>query len=700
MGIMTFLLLSVIALPVNTKGMDDEKVWDISFQGDGNAPFFQSSVVMELDLKGDSTKEDVMIFINKQKWEGDWDYDQNLKVTFREEGTYVIHLIHRNGYEETRKIVVELDNPSQAKIDTRSYKAGTWTKHHILLKAYGAKAVSKISYYEYKIGDGEWKKMQQDQLEISENLDEQVFVRAVSNTGREGEISKVWCRLWKNAPSVPKIICDKRSIAGWYDKIPNFSYEMEETKGVPVHVYAKLTKLDTKQSQTEIDQIPQIKKDGRYQLKIWAKDEAGNQSKTSDQTICFVDTKKPEIFVEYENVNNMQGVLRYQKAKIKVRDENLLKRSLKLETSGQQEKAWRQEGDFYQTEVVFSKDGKQDLKILAQDLAGNSSIREEKEFKIDTKKPEIYIDGIINGKSYKKPVNPWINVKDDHKDPQKIHVYLNGKEWMGTKINEDGYYTLEVQAEDMAGNKNNIVRKFTLNQKGIDIRCLQKNLQGKNIATRDLKPGFKIESLEPVQVTEFLVNGQKVQYQWKQDEVYVKEPIMDNGRCDISLHVKDANGEKKSSEKITFFYDTKNPVIKIKGLDQKNECEYGKEIVITLENTRDEWKEATLDGKDLHPVKGVISLKKLEPGIHTIHLNAQDLAGNITDKNIKIKVNKILPEPIKKIMEKSSTKKDTKEKKKGTKESYLWIIPGMVIFLLAAIMVYTNALNCRKYKDS
>lgn len=96
-----FLLLS--AIPADTKGMEETAVWDITWKGTGEEPFFRSSVVMEVDLKGSCTKDDIMIFVNRQKWEGEWDYEQTLKMTFYEEGNYEIHLIHRNGYEETRK---------------------------------------------------------------------------------------------------------------------------------------------------------------------------------------------------------------------------------------------------------------------------------------------------------------------------------------------------------------------------------------------------------------------------------------------------------------------------------------------------------------------------------------------------------------------------------------------------------------------
>ncbi len=55
----------------------------------------------------------------------------------------------------------------------------------------------------------------------------------------------------------------------------------------------------------------------------------------------------------------------------------------------------------------------------------------------------------------------------------------------------------------------------------------------------------------------FLVNGQKKEYQWKEDKVYIKDPITENGKCSVSLHVKDSAGNEKQVKKYSF-YDTQN----------------------------------------------------------------------------------------------------------------------------------------------
>ena len=264
-----------------------------------------------------------------------------------------------------------------------------------------------------------------------------------------------------------------------------------------------------------------------------------------------------------------------------------------------------------------------------------------------------------------RPVKIQVDVKDQNLNPDKTYIYLNGKKMNSVMIKKDGYYTIDVKTEDLAGNQNRCSRKFTVNQKGIQIHFLQEDLKEKQISTKNLKPGFRIESLEPVQVMAFLVNGQKKEYQWKEDKVYIKDPITENGKCSVSLHVKDSAGNEKTSEEIQFFYDTQKPVIKIEGLDQKSECEYGKQIGILLENKTDQWEKVILDGKEQKLEHHKITWKELAPGKHVLHLKAVDQAGNKTDQRITFKITKVLPKAVKQIVvkqDKIPSKKDEKNK--------------------------------------
>ena len=205
MGITVLLLFMV--LPVDTKG-DWEIPWDITLEGEGNDPAFRSSTVMEIFLKNGTAPKDVTIFVNQQKINPIWDYEQSTQISFQEEGIYKVHIVHKNGYEEIRQVMVELNNPTTAKITAGAYTPGAWSKKNVVLEAYGAKAVSDIQFYEYKIGQDEWKQMKNNKLEISKDFDDLVYIRAVSKAGREGVISQIPVRVWKQKPELAKIQCD------------------------------------------------------------------------------------------------------------------------------------------------------------------------------------------------------------------------------------------------------------------------------------------------------------------------------------------------------------------------------------------------------------------------------------------------------------------------------------------------------------
>ncbi|MFR9099491.1 MAG: hypothetical protein ACLVI9_07035 [Anaerostipes hadrus] len=194
-----------------------------------------------------------------------------------------------------------------------------------------------------------------------------------------------------------------------------------------------------------------------------------------------MDTKKPEIFIEYKN--KIQEISKYQRAKIRIKDQNILRKSMKIMTSGKQIKGWSRSGEYYESEVVFDHDGQHNLSVTAEDMAGNISIREEKTLKIDTKKPEIQISGIQNGKSYKTPVSIKLQVKDENSNMKKTKVYLNGKRWNFDQLKEDGYYLLRVEAEDLAGNQS-VVTKIHDQQKGVQIHFLQEKLEGKDVSQK------------------------------------------------------------------------------------------------------------------------------------------------------------------------------------------------------------------------
>ena len=94
---------------------------------------------------------------------------------------------------------------------------------------------------------------------------------------------------------------------------------------------------------------------------------------------------------------------------------------------------------------VFDRDGKYIVQVYSHALEGTdySSVSEEYAFILDSKKPEIIISGLEDGKTYKdykKKIT--IDIRDKSKITE-VSAILNGKSVPLSK--ENGIYTLEIQ---------------------------------------------------------------------------------------------------------------------------------------------------------------------------------------------------------------------------------------------------------------
>ena len=111
-------------------------------------------------------------------------------------------------------------------------------------------------------------------------------------------------------------------------------------------------------------------------------------------------------------------------------------------------------------------------------------IIQEKSFIIDTQNQGLKFKELTMEDHIQKPVKIQVDVKDQNLNPDKTYIYLNGKKMDSVMIKKDGYYTIDVKTEDLAGNQNRCSRKFTVNQKGIQIHFLQEDLKEKQISTK------------------------------------------------------------------------------------------------------------------------------------------------------------------------------------------------------------------------
>lgn len=649
-------ILFLLACSAGIQVKGSQNPWELSWQGEGDMPYFRSSVMLEIRLKKGNSPEQIRIFVNNQQQEISWSYGKKAEIYFPKEGSYDFCIEHENGEREERKIYIELSSPTVPKVNTDSYKVGTWTAKSVKLKVYGAKAISGIERYEYKIGENSWQSMKKDELLINQNMEEVIFVRAISKAGRTGDVESVLVKVWKNAPDHAEIVYPKPKNNGWYQEIPRISYRAAKQTGPKVTEYFRLVNIRTKESYVMKNEIPSIKRDGIYRLSEWSVDEAGNHSQKIQVHYFKIDSQKPKIKVIYKNQFLKKRVCRQQKIEIQIIDENLKKNQVEIQTSGAAKFQWMEEQKIYKIIVNFQKEGMQSLKISAGDYAGNIVQWRENRFEIDRTSPQIQIQGIRNYESYKKGIVLAIQIKDKNRDVSEEKMFLNGKPWRLSEIKEDGQYCLKVCVRDQAGNQTTKKKYFTLNQQGIHLKFLQKKLIGKAIREKDFIPAFYVDSADPVQVQRFLVNGRNTEYVWKKNVLKTKYPITQDGKYILQVFLMDASGNKARSGKICFTYDAKAPEILIEGLKPDHTCLYGNKVQVRTKKKEDILDSVILDGRILAKKKNQKTIECRELGEHVLILRAIDSAGNVSKKRIEFTVIKVLPKAVKHVLEKEELK--------------------------------------------
>ncbi|MGG7179428.1 Ig-like domain-containing protein [Clostridium paraputrificum] len=171
-----------------------------------------------------------------------------------------------------------------------------------------------------------------------------------------------------------------------------------------------------------------INAEGSYTLNIQAKDEAGN---ITNKTINFViDKTAPKITVD--NIENLGFYKSAVTPIIKWDDKDGIASTLLNNIN-------------YFGEAI-DKDGSYVLYVKVVDKAGNISDLSLK-FRLNVSTPEISIIGIKDGDVLSGPITP----KFKFKDTVEYKVLLNGKEYHGEEIVDEGNYSLTITAKDEDG---------------------------------------------------------------------------------------------------------------------------------------------------------------------------------------------------------------------------------------------------------
>jgi Tol biopolymer transport system component len=110
--------------------------------------------------------------------------------------------------------------------------------------------------------------------------------------------------------------------------------------------------------------------------------------------------------------------------------------------------------------TVVSAEGDHVLRVVATDAAGNEADREEP-FTIDRTPPELRILGFADGAVVAHDVEPGYEAVDSHLGP--VAAWMDGVPLLpGMVVGGEGLHLVEVEAEDLAGNRASASATFTI----------------------------------------------------------------------------------------------------------------------------------------------------------------------------------------------------------------------------------------------
>ena len=112
------------------------------------------------------------------------------------------------------------------------------------------------------------------------------------------------------------------------------------------------------------------------------------------------------------------------------------------------------------TTGVEIPEGSHTLQLRASDMAGNSAVLSVT-FVVDGTPPEVSLVGISPGQWYGDPVKPGYSL-DDAGPISQVTVLLDGVQYEGATVSEQGMHEYTITAIDAAGNEVNLVTTFTI----------------------------------------------------------------------------------------------------------------------------------------------------------------------------------------------------------------------------------------------
>ncbi len=227
-------------------------------------------------------------------------------------------------------------------------------------------------------------------------------------------------------------------------------------------------------------------KDGAYSLKAKVEDMAGNSTAYIEKEF-IIDTIKPEVELHFSGTLKSQGNYTFfregQTASITIKEHNLDVSSVVVNCRqfhslyNQKEELFEgpsefaTKGDDHIATLALKEDGWYTIEIFCKDLAGNELEKKiDTSFGIDTKKPEITVEGVLHQSANNGELVPVVTICDDNYESSKTKVRLSG-----SKIGEVVFLIDNDNLKLIQGN--NEISKW-IKAGGITVKKLDETSQG------------------------------------------------------------------------------------------------------------------------------------------------------------------------------------------------------------------------------
>lgn len=347
-----------------------------------------------------------------------------------------------------------------------------------------------------------------------------------------------------------------------------------------------------------------------YQWGLEYTDMAGNKGIGYSSESFTIDKTAPQLSVDFDNnaVNNGNFYNGPRTAVVEIIDRNFDPELVDFQGDGVLG-GWSTSGDRHTATVRFDEDGEYAFSVSTRDKADNeSTVHEEESFIIDQTNPELEIEGVSKGVSYKKDVGFTVKASDKYIDVENSTVTLVGREngrvsldgsfdeetgrfVMDNFPNEeenDDFYKITARVVDMAGNVEESEVDFTVNRFGSNFTFLNVDFNGEYfqelpddvVMVQDSVDrlglnGFDVTVLQNGSPTELPDNAWKVTESGGEDSRWTytvrvnKEHFTDDAKFQVQTFSKAEDGTEESSmdQEYAFVIDATDPDIYISGIE-------------------------------------------------------------------------------------------------------------------------------------